>query len=79
MELTDQHKRWFNRLRNVLTDIPDGMEIIIDGDGHVSVYEEGALKRHLSGSRDGWAISSGEELPICGFRVPRLYPYGEGT
>lgn len=77
MNVTPEHRRWFKQLKKVLNQTPEGMEVVITGDNHIAVYEEGALvERHLGSSLNGWGIME-DSLFECS--ATRLYPYGEGS
>ena len=69
-------KRWWNRFRKCIKDMPEGVELVIDGDNKGSLYAEGALHgRHLGGKLDGWGIT--EDYLHSG-KIERVYPFGEG-
>jgi hypothetical protein len=69
-------KRWWNRFTKCIKDMPEGVELVVDGDNQASLYKSGALHdRHLGSEMDGWGITE-EELHSG--RIERVYPFGEG-
>lgn len=77
MEIDEKHvARWWKRLKKCIKEMPEGIELVIDGNNYGTVYKEGALhERHLGSDHDGYGMT--EEYFECG-RLPGVYPYGEG-
>ena len=68
---------WWKRLSRCLNDMPEGIELLVEGDTVVSIYPKGALyERHLGSKFDNHGISEENHLHTGFFK--RVYPYGEG-
>ncbi len=70
-------KRWWKRFKRCINDMPESVELVIDGERSASLYRSGALHdRHLGSDMDGFGMTE-ECLESCRFKAA-IYPYGEG-
>lgn len=77
----DDVTKWTTKLKRILKDIPDGIEIIVTN-STIEIWKAGSLAKHLGSRHDGYGMGNNPELEdayIAGFDNTCLEPYTEGA